>query len=194
MIASKSSLTPLTILPKSDAGSIAEAYDVVAAPSWTSRMTMSAPCALSFVGLALAASTMSVTSMSAMPPGATSSGRCSVTAPTKPTWTSPKSLIQVAGSAGLPVALEPDVGTEVLPLRAAVRVVVDVVGSHHAVDQVVVPLVELVVAHRGHVETGLVERVDRRLVLLDEGLERRRTDEVTRCREDRVGVLGPAVA
>ncbi len=42
--------------------------------------------------------------MSAMPPGLTSDGSSSVTAPTNPTCTSPNSLIQVAGTAGSPVA------------------------------------------------------------------------------------------
>ena len=128
-------------------------------------------------------STMSVTSISRDPAGETSSGRCSVTAPTKPTWTSPKSLIQVSFRARAVGALEPDVGAEVLPVGPAVGVVVDVVGRHHPVDQVVVALVELVVAHRRHLEAGRVERVDRRLVLLDERLERRRADQVTRRRE-----------
>ena len=61
---------------------------------------MSAPCALSLSAPALAALTMFVTSIWEIPPGATSSGRCSVTAPTKPTWTLPKSFIQVSFNAG----------------------------------------------------------------------------------------------
>ena len=66
---------------------------------------MSAPSSLSSSASSLAASTMSVTSMSAIPAGETSSGRCSVTAPTNPTRMPPKFLIHVAGRAGLPVAL-----------------------------------------------------------------------------------------
>ena len=64
-----------------------------------------------------------------------------------------------------------------------------VVRRHHPVDQVVVALVELVVADRGDLEAGLVERVDRRLVVLDERLERRGTDQVTGGGEHRVRVL-----
>ena len=96
---------------------------------------------------------MSVTSMSAMPSGETSSGRCSVTAPTKPTSTSPKSLIQVGRRArGSSVALNFTLAPRYSHSAPPLGLVVDVVGSHHAVDQVVVPLVELVVAHRRHVE------------------------------------------
>ena len=69
--------------------------------------------------------------------------------------------------------------------------VVGVVRRHHAVDQVVVALVELVVAHRRDLEAGLVERVDGRLVVLDERLERRGADQVTGGGEHRVGVLRP---
>ena len=63
-----------------------------------------------------------------------------------------------------------------------------VVRRHHPVDQVVVALVELVVARRRDLETGLVQRVDRRLVLRDERLERRGTDQVTGRSEHRVRV------
>ena len=72
------------------------------APSWTSSTTTSAPSALRSVAAALVSSTMSVTVMSAMPSAFTRDGRSSVTAPMKPTSTSPKSRIQVASRASLP--------------------------------------------------------------------------------------------
>ena len=85
--------------------------------------------------------------------------------------------------------LELHVRTEVLPLGATERVVLGVVLGDHPVDQVVVALVELVVADRRDIQAGLVERVDRRLVVGDEGLERRGTDQVTGSSERRVRVL-----
>ena len=159
MMASTFSLTPLTMRPKSDAGSTAEATAVVAAPSWTSSTTMSAPAAFSSSASRLAATTGASIVRPAMPAGDTSSGRWSVTAPTKPTRTSPKSWIQVSGSAGEPSALA-HVGAEVLPHRAAERVRHRVVRRHHPLGEVGVALVELVVADGRDVEAGLVEQVD----------------------------------
>ena len=127
-----------------------------------------------------------------MPSPATSAGRSSVTAPTKPT-------VRPSGERGEPglrqgrrvVVLHPDVGGDVLPRRAAVGVVGGVVRRHDAVDQVVVARVELVVARGRHLEAGLVQRVDRRLVVGDERLERRGADQVAGRGEHRVGVLSP---
>ncbi len=98
------------MLPKSDVGSSSIVAQVVdGAPSCTSITTRSTPAVLSVSASALTALTMSVTSIEAMPAGETSSGRCSVTAPTKPTLTSSavpmlKVLTQVGSSAGLPEA------------------------------------------------------------------------------------------
>ena len=91
---------PSTISPKSEAGSTAEASAVVAAPSCTSRMTMSAPAAFSSSAVRFAATTGGSIVRPAMPAGDTSSPRWSVTAPTKPTLMSPKFWIQDSGSAG----------------------------------------------------------------------------------------------
>ena len=145
-------------------------------------------------------STMDEPLMSAMPPGETSDGRSSVTAPTKPTSTPSTSsstcprrrfrgrprrraarrccrpscgrwrrgTASSAPPSGLPVASK---------------------GAHHPVDEVTVAGVELVVAGCGHVEPGGVDRVDGRLVLLDERLERRGADQVATRRED--GAAGP---
>ena len=155
-----------------------------AAPSWTSRITTSAPWSLRSLAAALVASTMSVTLMSAMPSGETSSGRCSVTAPTNPTSTPPKSGSTSPASAGLPVALNLTLAPRYF--HSAPPSGLSSVG-HDPVDEVVVALVELVVAHGRDVETGRVERVDRRLVVLDERLEGRGTDEVTGGSEDVLG-------
>ena len=72
-----------------------------------------------------------------------------------------------------------DVGGDVLP----VRTVLD------ATDEVRVAAVELVVACGRDLEAHGVERVDGRLVVLDEGLEGRGADEVTGGDEHRVRVL-----
>ena len=182
--------TPMTISPKSEVGSIAEASAVVAAPSCTSRMTMSAPAAFSSSAVRLAATTGGSIVRPAMPAGDTSSSRWSVTAPTKPTWMSPKSWIHDSGSAGdcrrrcarwrrgTPTARRQRVGDRV-------------VRRHHPIDEIVVALVELVVADGGHLEAGRVQRVDGRLVLLDERLERRGADQVAGGREHGVRVLAP---
>ena len=126
--------------------------------------------------------------MSLMPSAPTSEGRSSVTAPTKPTSTATEVLDPGAVQGRRVVGLELHVGAEVLPLRATLGVRGGVVRRHDPVDQVVVARVELVVAHGRHVQPGLVHHVDGRLVVLDEGLERRRTDQVTRGREHGVGV------
>src|SRR6478752_417896 len=70
------------------------AQSVLGAPSWTSSTTTSAPAALSSAASSLVADTMSVTVSPAMPSGLTSDGRCSVTAPTKPTVTPATSVVQ----------------------------------------------------------------------------------------------------
>ena len=80
------------------------------------------PLAFRSSAAAFDSSTMSVTLMSSIPPGATSSGRCSVTAPTKPTLTPPKSLVHVGGRARSSFDLDPHVGRQVLPLGATIRV------------------------------------------------------------------------
>ena len=69
--------------------------------------------------------------------------------------------------------------------------VVGVVGRHHSIDEIVVALVELVVSDGGYFESGGVECVDRRLVLLDERFERRGADEVACRGEDGVRVRAP---
>ena len=97
--------TPLTIAPNAVVGSVARAYDVVDAPSWVRSTITSAPAASRSVAAALVASTMLVTLMLAMPAAATRDGRSSVTAPMKPTSTSPKSRIQVPSRAGVSSAL-----------------------------------------------------------------------------------------
>ena len=86
------------------------------------------------------------------------------------------------------------VGREVLPVGAALGVRRGVVGLHHPVDQVGVARVELVVAGRGHGQAGLVQHVEGRLVVLDEGLEGRGTDHVAAGSEDRVRVRRLAAA
>ena len=103
-----------------------------------------------------------------MPPGETSSGRSSVTAPTKPTWTVAEVLDPGRRSSG--------VGRRcrfILTLAAMYCQLAPPSGlvsaSYGAItrfDQVVVALVELVVADGRDLEAGLVERVDRRLVVL----------------------------
>ena len=104
-IASTLSLTPVMMLPKSDVGSAAIwAQVVVSEPSCTSMTTTSAPWAFSSSASALTAVTMSVTSICAMPPGVTSSGRCSVTAPTKPTSTPSIVLVHDGVRASAPSA------------------------------------------------------------------------------------------
>ena len=180
------------IEPKSEVGSSSiVAQFVFGAPSWTSStIDVGALAASRSSAAALTSVTMSVTSISAMPAGR-------------------DQLRQVLGHRTDEADLD---RTEVLgPGRRAARglsspgscarwrrgtptrhhrtgLVVGVVRRHHPVDQVVVALVELVVAHRRDLETGLVERVDRRLVVLDERLERRGTDQVTRRSEHRVRV------
>nr|WP_286214413.1 hypothetical protein [Demequina sediminis] len=93
------------------------------------------------------------------------------------------------GQRGVTRTHEAHVRSQVLPLGAAQRVGLRVEGGHHARDQVVVAAVELVVTHRGDVQTSGVERVDRGLVLGDEALERRRADQVACGNEHRVGVV-----
>ena len=77
------------------------------------------------------------------------------------------------------------IGRPVVEVRRQVRPVG--LGQDAVVD-IRATLVELVVAERAHVEPGRVERVDRRLVVLDERRERRRADQVARRDERRVGV------
>ena len=88
---------------------------------------------------------------------------------------------RVVGLVAVLGVAEDDVRADVLPVGE----------RHHTVDEVVVPLVEVVVTHGRDLEAGLVERVDRRHVLLDEGLEGRGADQVAGRREHGVGVLGP---
>ena len=102
MIASMLSLTPVMIDPKSDVGSSSMvAQLVLGAPSWTSSTTTSAPSVLSWLAAVLTELTMSVTWTSWIPAGETSSGRCSVTAPTNPTLTPSIVLVHVSGISGL---------------------------------------------------------------------------------------------
>ena len=182
--------TPVTMLPKSDVGSssmVAQSVprgalvDAAARP----RRRRSASRASASVLTAVA---MSVTVMSAMPPGDTSSERCSVTAPTKPTWTPPMVLNEGRGRRppGCPTPSSSR-WRRCTPTTRHRQGWWSRLGSHHPVDQVVVALVELVVAHRGDLKTRRVQRVDGRLVVVDERLEGRRTDQVTRGGEDRVG-------
>ena len=58
-----------------------------------------------------------------------------------------------------------DIRRDVGPVRSAVRVGVGVVRRHHAVDEILVSLVELVVAGGRDVEASLVEGIERRLVV-----------------------------
>ena len=125
-----------------------------------------------------------------MPPGLTSAGSSSVTAPTKPTWTSLNSLIHVAGTASSPVARTFRFAAMYCHSAPPYGLVDRVVRRHHPVDEVVVALVELVVADGRDLEARSVEGVDRRLVVLDERLERRGADEVAGGGEDRVRVRG----
>ena len=103
-MASTSGETVLTMSPHTVPGAFIVAQFVDGAPSCTSMTTRSAPSATRSAASALTESRCLSTAMSAMPPGLTSAGSSSVTAPTKPTSTSPKSLIQVAGTASSPVA------------------------------------------------------------------------------------------
>ena len=103
-MASTSGETVLTMSPHTVPAWFIVAQFVDGAPSCTSITTTSAPCATRSAASVLTEVTIFSTAMSAMPPGLTSAGSSSVTAPTKPTWTSPKSLIHVAGTASSPVA------------------------------------------------------------------------------------------
>ena len=94
------------------------------------------------------------------------------------------------GNGRLPGGAHLQVRRDVLPLGAALRVGFSVVVRHHPVDEVVVALVELVVADRRDFEARSVEGIDRRLVVLNERLERRRADQVARSRENGVRVRG----
>src|SRR6478735_7855663 len=77
-------------------GSVIEAHDVVGAPSWTSMITRSAPwLSLRLSASAFTESTMSSTVTPTIPPGETSDGRSSVTAPTKPTTIGPAGVVNV---------------------------------------------------------------------------------------------------
>ena len=83
-------------------------------------------------------------------------------------------------------ALLVHVRAEIIPLRVALAV-----GADHAAGQVVVPLVELVVADRGGLEPQRVEHVDGRLVLLRRRIEQRGADAVAgRQQQRRIRVLG----
>ena len=80
---------------------------------------------------------------------------------------------------------------EVFPLRSAVGVRRRVVRGQHTVHEVVVSLVELVVARCRDIKSGGVEHVDGGLVLRDEGLEGGCPDQVARRGEHHVRVGRP---
>ena len=159
------------------------------APSCTSRTTTSAPSASRTSALALTSSMM-LGDLDVGDPGGAHErrqvlGHCAdeadldVAEVLDPT-------VRVRAEGVAVVGLLAHVGGDVLPLGAALGVGRRVVRRHDPVEQVVVALVELVVAGGRHVEARLVQRVDGRLVVLDERLERRGADEVaggrrTRC-------------
>ena len=165
MIASMFSSAPLTIRPMSDAGSVASASAVVAAPSCTSSTTMSAPASLSLSASRFAASTGAWIVRPWMPPGETSSSRWSVTAPMKPTLTSPKFCTQLSGRAAEPSSVCRTLAPRYSHSAPPSGLLAALYGAITRFDEIVVTLVELVVTHRRHLKAGRIQRIDRRLVL-----------------------------
>ena len=160
------------------------------APSCTSMTTRSAPSATSAAASALTDSTIAVDLDVGDPGGAHQRRQLLRDCTDEADLHVAELLDPGGGNRRLPGGAQLQVRRDVLPLGAALRVGLGVVGRHHTVDEIVVSLVELVVADRRDLEARRIERVDRRLVLLDERLERRSADQVARGGENRVRVRG----
>ena len=134
---------------------------------------------------------MSVTSISAMPAGRDQLGQVLGHGADE----ADLDVAEVLGPGrcqGVPVVgLHADVGGDVLPPGPAEGLVV---ASYCAITRFTrssYPWSNSWLPTDETSRPGLVERVDRRLVLRDERLERRGADQVTGGREHRVGVLAP---